>query len=261
MSRDKSQMLKIIRLFALLVLILHINLTQYTPLQKLYINKSSSSQYHLQLVYSFYNSVYWVSLMYKITVEHESKDVAKKLWVPHPLLFISLHRLLSLLLPLSAFIFLCLSLSPSVCLSHPIFISGPQSLPLPLAVQVTLAQAGRLPLWEGGPLDDKKQEGNLGAVMILFLCVCINCSLKLLICYKTNLLVCNISHEHIYTLYCTWDPCALCSINTQCSCAMCIVSEQYIVDLFVFIYIWQSQVEIECYSVAYFDCITAFKVL
>ena len=27
------------------------------------------------------------------------------------------------------------------------------------------------------------------------------------------------------------------------------------------IHMWQSQVEIECYSVAYFDCITVFEVL
>ena len=64
--------------------------------------------------------------------------------------------------------------SPSLCVHLPLSVSISLCL-LPLssshpAVQVTLAQAGRLPLCEGGPLDDKKQEGNLGAVMIL-LCV------------------------------------------------------------------------------------------
>ena len=90
--------------------------------------------------------------MYKIntTVERESKDVARKL---SECFLISLHHILSLL-PLSVSISLCLLPLSS---SHP-------------AVQVTLAQAGRLPLCEGGPLDDKKQEGNLGALMIL-LCV------------------------------------------------------------------------------------------
>ena len=38
-------------------------------------------------------------------------------------------------------------------------------------MQVTLAQAGRLPLCEGGPLDDKKQEGNIATVMVY--CVCL----------------------------------------------------------------------------------------
>ena len=75
-------------------------------------------------------------------------------------LLISLHHILSPLLSLS------LPTSPSV---SSLYLLSPYLSSHP-AVQVTLAQAGRLPLCEGGPLDDKKQEGNLGAVMVL-LCV------------------------------------------------------------------------------------------
>ena len=51
-----------------------------------------------------------------------------------------------------------LSLSPSLSIhvSYPLSSVSP-----PPPVQVALAQAGRLPLCEGGPLDDKKQEGNI----------------------------------------------------------------------------------------------------